>query len=105
MFGGTRQLLNHQICTTSVARSVAIAVLVTVLVLSILYEMDPCGWRTNPTSPVPVMVHQGDTLWTLARTYGRPAADPRRTVSRIREANDLAGSLIRPGQVLLVPQG
>ncbi len=42
-------------------------------------------------------VHRGDSLYTIARRYGS-------SVSAIRQANNLRGSLIRPGQTLLVPR-
>lgn len=48
-----------------------------------------------------VVVHAGDTLWTIAeRNYG---GDPREGVWKLRERNDLDGATIRPGQVLAVP--
>jgi nucleoid-associated protein YgaU len=47
------------------------------------------------------VVRAGDTLWTIAaRTYG---GDPREGVWRVRERNGLDGSLIRPGQRLVLP--
>jgi hypothetical protein len=104
MFVGVKQLLHHQVSTTSTVRYAAIAALLTVLAISMVHEMDPFGWQADLNAPIIVVVHQGDTLWTLARTYGRPSADPRRTISRIRETNNLVGSLIQPGEVLLVPQ-
>ncbi len=49
-----------------------------------------------------VRVRPGDTLWEIARRH-EPHADPRRTVSRIRELNDLDTPLVRPGQHLRLP--
>jgi len=48
----------------------------------------------------PRMIHvvrQGDNLYVIARKYGS-------SVSAIRQANGLRGSLIRPGQSLVVPR-
>jgi membrane-bound lytic murein transglycosylase D len=48
----------------------------------------------------PRMIHtvrSGDSLYTIARKYGS-------SVSAIRQANSLSGSLIRPGQNLIVPR-
>jgi membrane-bound lytic murein transglycosylase D len=42
-------------------------------------------------------VRSGDSLYAIARRYGS-------TVSAIRQANGLRGSLIRPGQSLVVPR-
>lgn len=42
-----------------------------------------------------------DTLWSIAeRRYG---GDPREAVWRIRERNHLDGTLLRPGQRLVLP--
>jgi hypothetical protein len=104
MFVGVKQLLHHQVSTTSIVRYAAIAALLTVLAISMVHEMDPFDWQADLNAPIIVVVHQGDTLWTLARTYGRPSADPRRTVSRMRDLNRIEGSVIRPGDVVLVPR-
>jgi len=42
------------------------------------------------------VVHKGETLWRISRTYGV-------SVVEIREANDLPGDTIRVGQKLFVP--
>lgn len=42
-------------------------------------------------------VRSGDSLYAIARKYGS-------SVSAIRQANSLRGSLIRPGQTLIVPR-
>ena len=47
------------------------------------------------------VVEPRDTLWTIAvRTYG---GDPREGVWKIREANHLTGTLLRPGERLTLP--
>ena len=56
---------------------------------------------SNPRDTwAPRMIHvvrQGDNLYVIARKYGS-------SVSAIRQANGLRGSLIRPGQSLVVPR-
>jgi LysM repeat protein len=47
------------------------------------------------------LVKPGDTLWSIASA--RYAADPREGVWRIQQRNELAGTLLRPGEVLLLP--
>jgi hypothetical protein len=46
-------------------------------------------------------VRPHDTLWTIAVAHY--AGDPRDGVWKLRERNGLDGTLIRPGQRLLVP--
>jgi nucleoid-associated protein YgaU len=51
-----------------------------------------------------VVVQPGQTLWQVARAVSKDA-DPRETLARIQELNNLpgAGAVIRPGQQLVVP--
>ena len=46
-------------------------------------------------------VKRGDTLWTIAARHY--AGDPRDAVYRIGRRNHLAGSLLVPGQRLVLP--
>jgi LysM repeat protein len=46
-------------------------------------------------------VKPGDTLWSIASA--NLAGDPREGVWRLRERNHLSGTLIRPGQRLVLP--
>ena len=46
-------------------------------------------------------VEAGDTLWSIAATSY--AGDPREGVWKLRERNHLAGTMIAPGQLLLLP--
>ena len=50
-------------------------------------------------------VEVGDTLWDVAAEATDPGEDVRATLYDIKRLNGLEGSLIRPGQVLLVPVG
>ena len=47
------------------------------------------------------VVRAHDTLWTIAeRTYG---GDPREGVWKIRERNELDGTVVLPGQRIVLP--
>ena len=46
-------------------------------------------------------VRAGDTLWAIALEHC--AGDPREGVWRLEQANELRGSTILPGQVLVLP--
>lgn len=50
-----------------------------------------------------IVIQRGETLWQVARRIA-PDTDPRVTVQRIIELNDLgAADLVRPGQQLVLP--
>ena len=51
-----------------------------------------------------VVVQPGQSLWSIARTVA-PQADTRATVAAIVELNGLDGSVVHPGQALVVPVG
>lgn len=51
-----------------------------------------------------VMVQEGDTLWSIAKTYRGRGEDIRYTVYKIGKANGLKDSFIYPGQVLIIPR-
>ncbi len=52
--------------------------------------------------PESVVVGRHDTLWTIA-VRARPGVDPRVTVQRMIDLNALSGSIINPGQRVLLP--
>jgi LysM repeat protein len=56
-----------------------------------------------PTDAVAYTVAAGDTLWAIAGRLAGPGEDRRPVVSEIRRINALEGSLIHPGQTLLIP--
>lgn len=50
-------------------------------------------------APASVVVHDGDTLWSIARQVA-PSADPRAEVAALQRLNHLTGVDLTPGQVL-----
>jgi LysM repeat protein len=73
-----------------------VAFLVMVLAWSVLTRVSEATG-----TPQPYRVRAGDTLWSIAADhYG---GDPRQGVWSIRRENELAGSALAPGQILLLP--
>lgn len=50
-----------------------------------------------------VEVNQDDTLWSIANKYGTKNVDPRTTVNKICDLNDISASDVKPGDIILVP--
>ena len=97
------ELLRRPVAAKATARYALLVLFAAVMLVSILYEMQPAD--AGPSAPLQVTVQPGDTLWGLAAGYGPHNADVRTVVAQIRRLNRLDGSLIHPGQMLLVPQG
>jgi len=51
-----------------------------------------------------VVVHPGQTLWSIA-SRAEPSADPRAVMQQIIDLNALHGTSVEPGQRLWVPRG
>jgi nucleoid-associated protein YgaU len=49
-------------------------------------------------------VRPGDTLWKIAERAAEPGADLRPVVHELARRNGLTGSVILPGESILVPQ-
>ncbi|MDR7451123.1 MAG: M23 family metallopeptidase [Armatimonadota bacterium] len=75
---------------------------VTISVSSILPTSPPVSVTPapegGPEQQVTVTVREGQSLWSLAETYGT-------SVEAIMEANGLEGTLLRTGQRLVIPTG
>lgn len=53
-----------------------------------------------------VIVDYGDTIWDIAQKYNDNSnQDMRMFVYNIEKVNGLKGEMIKPGQVLRIPQG
>lgn len=77
-----------------------VRILVVVLLVLIAWTLVARG-STASGGERGYVVRPHDTLWSIA--VRRYAGDPREGVWRIRERNGLAGTLIHPGQRLVLP--
>jgi nucleoid-associated protein YgaU len=74
------------------------AVIIALLTIAVAY-----GARTSNSAQHErtYVVRAGDTLWTIAAShYG---GDPREAVWRLQDRNHLAGTLLTPGERLVLP--
>lgn len=55
------------------------------------------------TASVEHTVVVGDTLWDIAAVYTDPGDDVRDTIHDIKAANGMPDSIVRTGQVLVIP--
>lgn len=66
------------------------------------------AWSLNYDPPQPVRpaieyeVIEGDTLWSIASTYGPEHADVRETYWQIMQDNHIQDGALQPGQILLI---
>ena len=77
------------------ARIVVIIALLTVAV----------AWGARSSSSAgrehPYVVRARDTLWTIAASHY--SGDPREAIWRLQQRNHLTGTLLRPGEKLVLP--
>jgi nucleoid-associated protein YgaU len=52
---------------------------------------------------VSVVVHPGDSLWSIAQRHAGPGTDVRAVVDAVRDLNGMTGSTLLAGDVVLVP--
>ena len=79
------------------------AICLLVYTMLLLYMLMPDAGAVAEINYVEHIVSPGETLWSIALYY-RPDADPREIIWLIQEANGCT-ALIRPGDVLRVPEG
>lgn len=75
--------------------------LIVVVIVLLLWSVVASG-SEGAGSPRIYTVKPYDTLWSIAAAHY--AGDPREGVWKLRERNQLGGTLIRPGQRLSLPR-
>lgn len=91
---------------------IVVGVLVSVPFAAILMVMGSLSADAGTAGPASgagpvtgiVVVQPGESLWQIARQVA-PQADPRATLTAIRELNGLGSDVVVPGQALVVPAG
>lgn len=105
-----RPLATTAVRLTRRGRAVVVGTLVAVALTAVVVSGTASVATAGADSAVPVAtttvtVEQGQSLWEIARAVA-PDTDPRTTISRIVERNDLpSAGVIRAGQRLTVPLG
>ncbi len=80
-----------------------VLVIISTIVVALVLLLPSTGHADGFDVTATHQVRAGDSLWTIAASVTEPGADVRTTIEAIRELNDLAGSVIVPGQQLEVP--
>ncbi len=78
-----------------------IAVLVVSMSIGALFPVRALGKAPEYTE---VKVKDGDTLWSLAKTYGDPSRDIRESIYEICRINDITAETLYAGAVIRIPQ-
>ena len=71
--------------------------------LGLVRVSSDAGTATTHPLTRAVTVQPGESLWTIAEQVA-PGVDPRLTVARLEEVNDLPSGLVQAGQQLLIPR-
>jgi LysM repeat protein len=94
---------------TTMGRAVVVALLVVAaLTLFSVAQLAARAVAADPAEPASSIsttewvVQPGETLWEVAQTVD-PGSDPRDTVARLVELNDLSSSSVVAGQTLIIP--
>ena len=88
---------------STLTRAVVLLTAVAIVFFLLLASGAGAGNEVRPTGVH--LVISGETLWSIAAGQTQPGDDVRTTVFDIRRMNRLAGSVIRPGDQLVVPLG
>jgi LysM repeat protein len=75
---------------------------ITALVLGPLATPAAATSTTTRPALATIVVHPGETLWSIANRVA-PNADPRETITALREVNNLPSADVYPGEQLVVP--
>lgn len=83
--------------------AIFISILLIITYPAIMFAIDKPSSDLSSKSFIKVYIEPGDTLWGIAKANLPPKTDIRDFVHEIKVVNELNSSLIREGEVILVP--
>lgn len=95
--------------STSIKRTIrffaAVITLVVILSFSILFQVNAVSGNSidEVKEPVRIVVEQGDTLWAIASAHLPKGKNVRSYIEIIKRHNRLDSSLLKEGQLLVLP--
>jgi LysM domain len=93
------RLTRRGVAVLAVGSAVLALAVVAIAWLSAAPASGASGSGSAANGPATVMVHSGDSLWSIATTVA-PNRDPRAEVAQIQALNHLAGDTVTAGQQL-----
>ena len=80
-----------------------VVVITAILLCTCSFPENKATREVNTDTYVEYIVKDGDTIWDIAKLYVDKHTDVRVVVREIREVNQLSGTMIYNGDVLLIP--
>jgi nucleoid-associated protein YgaU len=85
--------------------TLCIAFLISVCIFTFYLDKADVRASSNWTEPVEVLIIQGDSLWSIAKSIpGAENVDIRKVIYEIKKLNGLSSSYLIPGQTLVIPR-
>lgn len=79
-----------------------ISIMVLILLIIVFLTISTKG--SKPIVYKNITIKEGDTLWSIVREYNDKNMDPRKMISEIKKINNLKDVILRPGQVIQIPE-
>lgn len=73
------------------------------LLISITFRSVALDKKFSDTNYMSIVVSSGDTLWSISKMYAPKDQDIRKFIYELKVINDKEDSIIKPGDVLLIP--
>ena len=80
-----------------------VLVIISTIVVALVLLLPSTGHADGVAPTTTHHVRSGDSLWSIAEGVTDPGSDIRGTIEVIKELNGLSGSVIIPGQRLVIP--